>query len=213
MSKAEKKSRKITFGNIMLTLLVLGIFIVIGLMTALYLELSKTPERTAATFQREQQEQAKVEVMNPNNKETILRDANASAPVATKPVVKEKEVAQADNEATSVAQSNSEEKLNTAALQNGGTAPKKTIAQNKNTNSPHKSSNSETASNKAESTIPPVATGEVELKPTNLRANKPSQPRSNPSSNDNVQGEKSSTSRRTAPSERKSDNNNIDALF
>ena len=50
----RKNKGKITFGNIMLTLLVLGLFVVIGLIGTLYVTLTKTPEQTVANYKREQ---------------------------------------------------------------------------------------------------------------------------------------------------------------
>ena len=77
----RKNKGKITFGNIMLTLLVLGLFVVIGLIGTLYVTLTKTPEQTAANYKREQESQAQIECWSPTNKSG--RDCGASAPAQT----------------------------------------------------------------------------------------------------------------------------------
>lgn len=64
----KRETGKITFGNIMLSLLVVGVFVVIGLITKLYLELTHTPQETAANYQRQQEKQAQVEIMCPGDK-------------------------------------------------------------------------------------------------------------------------------------------------
>ena len=74
----RKNKGKITFGNIMLTLLVLGLFVVIGLIGTLYVTLTKTPEQTAANYKREQESQAQIECWSPTNKSG--RDCGASTP-------------------------------------------------------------------------------------------------------------------------------------
>ena len=76
----RKNKGKITFGNIMLTLLVLGLFVVIGLIGTLYVTLTKTPEQTAANYKREQENQAQIECWSPTNKSG--RDCGASTPAA-----------------------------------------------------------------------------------------------------------------------------------
>ena len=76
----RKNKGKITFGNIMLTLLVLGLFVVIGLIGTLYVTLTKTPEQTAANYKREQESQAQIECWSPTNKS--VRDCGASTPAA-----------------------------------------------------------------------------------------------------------------------------------
>lgn len=76
-----KNKGKITFGNIMLTLLVLGLFVVIGLIGTLYVTLTKTPEQTAANYKREQESQAQIECWSPTNK--TGRDCGASTPAQT----------------------------------------------------------------------------------------------------------------------------------
>ncbi len=76
----RKNKGKITFGNIMLTLLVLGLFVVIGLIGTLYVTLTKTPEQTAANYKREQESQAQIECWSPTNK--TGRDCGASTPAA-----------------------------------------------------------------------------------------------------------------------------------
>ncbi len=73
-----KNKGKITFGNIMLTLLVLGLFVVIGLIGKLYITLTQTPAETAANYKREQESQAQIECWSPTNKSG--RDCGASAP-------------------------------------------------------------------------------------------------------------------------------------
>ena len=77
----RKNKGKITFGNIMLTLLVLGLFVVIGLIGTLYVTLTKTPEQTAANYKREQESQAQIECWSPTNKSG--RDCGASTPAQT----------------------------------------------------------------------------------------------------------------------------------
>ena len=76
-----KNKGKITFGNIMLTLLVLGLFVVIGLIGKLYITLTQTPAETAANYKREQESQAQIECWSPTNKSG--RDCGASAPAQT----------------------------------------------------------------------------------------------------------------------------------
>lgn len=77
---------KITFGTILLTLLVLGTFVVGGLMYTLYRELTETPEKTANWHEQQQKQQ--IEVMSPDGKpgERVYRapgqPAAASVPTA-----------------------------------------------------------------------------------------------------------------------------------
>lgn len=78
MFTSNKNKGKITFGNIMLTLLVLGLFVVIGLIGTLYVTLTKTPEQTAANYKHEQESQAQIECWSPTNKSG--RDCGASTP-------------------------------------------------------------------------------------------------------------------------------------
>ena len=77
----RKNKGKITFGNIMLTLLVLGLFVVIGLIGKLYITLTQTPAETAANYKREQESQTQIECWSPTNKSG--RDCGASAPAQT----------------------------------------------------------------------------------------------------------------------------------
>lgn len=122
MAKTEKKSRSFTFGNFLLSLLVLGLFVVIGLMVMLYLELSRTPETTAANYQRQQEKVSQVQVLSPNDKmgdNPVYRDKQASAP----------QVLDTPKEAVSpepveMVASEPVEKINNAALSNGVTAKK-----------------------------------------------------------------------------------------
>ena len=60
---------KITFGNILMTLLCLGTFAVAGLMYMMYQQVISTPETTAASYQRDQNAAASnPELMLPNGK-------------------------------------------------------------------------------------------------------------------------------------------------
>lgn len=81
----SKNTKRITFGNIMVTLLVLGTFTVIGLLGKLYIELTKTPDNTAAR-QQQQQQQQQTQLISPDAKkkpEYNNDNQNASAAVAT----------------------------------------------------------------------------------------------------------------------------------
>lgn len=87
MKHTERNNRKLTFGNILLTLLVLGTLVVIGLMGKLYIELTKTPEKTEQMHKERQQNNQQVEVMSPNAKpgdEPVYRNNTLTA---SKPVV------------------------------------------------------------------------------------------------------------------------------
>lgn len=66
MSHKQHQLGKITFGNILLVILVLGTLVVGGLMYKLYQALTETPERTA-NWQQQQQQQP-IEVMSPDGK-------------------------------------------------------------------------------------------------------------------------------------------------
>ena len=68
----RKNKGKITFGNIMLTLLVLGLFVVIGLIGTLYVTLTKTPEQTRARLRRKHPRRPS-KWFNPTTKKRRLR--------------------------------------------------------------------------------------------------------------------------------------------
>ena len=85
---------KITFGNILMTLLCLGTFAVAGLMYMMYQQVISTPETTAASYQRDQNAAASnPELMLPNGK---TAQQGASAPAAQMPPAR---VVQAASEA------------------------------------------------------------------------------------------------------------------
>lgn len=85
MKQRVKQQGKITFGNLLLGLLVIGTFIVIALMGKLYIELTKTPEKTAQMH--EKQEKNRVEIMSPNVKtdsKIIYQDSNSQSVIPVK---------------------------------------------------------------------------------------------------------------------------------
>ncbi|MDK4679896.1 hypothetical protein QDY71_00170 [Kingella negevensis] len=154
MAKLNKKQSGITFGNILMSLLVLGLFIVIGLMAVLYLEISKTPERTAANFQADstQPEKIKVEKLSPTNRakgEVVEKEAGET-PVASKE--------NAEAQAASVPEESDNTKINKAILSGGANIqPKKpapkSVKQNADVSKTHPANET---------------TGERELIPTNV---------------------------------------------
>lgn len=78
MSKAQKTRSTFTFGNILLTLLVIGTFAVSALIFILYKELTKTPEITANLHQ--EQHKTQIEIMSPDAKagdKPVYRDTAA----------------------------------------------------------------------------------------------------------------------------------------
>lgn len=69
---------KISSRNILLTLLVIGTFIVCALMVFVYLELRATPAQTAQRYQEQQQQQ--IEMLSPDSSaSSVYRDASAVA--------------------------------------------------------------------------------------------------------------------------------------
>ncbi|MDO4433826.1 MAG: hypothetical protein Q4B82_04515 [Alysiella sp.] len=84
--KQNDKKRGLTFTNVLLTLLVVGTFVVGGLMYMLYLELTQTPQMTAQ--RHEQQQTPKIEIMSPDNKRgdaPVFRNASQVAIQASEP--------------------------------------------------------------------------------------------------------------------------------
>lgn len=127
MTQVEKNAGKITFGNILLTLLVLGTFIVGGLMYKLYQELTETPEKTANWHQNQQQ--LPVEVMSPNaapGSERVYRPAGASAPAPAAVPAAQTAAAPAPTAASAAAP------VNPNALTSGEAAPRKPAAPKRN---------------------------------------------------------------------------------
>lgn len=80
MKTNAKQKGKITFGNILLTLLVLGVFVVIGLIATLYVQLTRTPQVTQENYRREQEQRANVECLSPTQKGSVNCDQQASQP-------------------------------------------------------------------------------------------------------------------------------------
>ena len=79
MSKnAEPQKRRITFANIMITLLVLGTFAVAGLIYLLYQEVSRTPQITAENYQQQQEQARQIQILSPDGKTSTQ---SASAPI------------------------------------------------------------------------------------------------------------------------------------
>ena len=79
MSKnAEPQKRRITFANIMITLLVLGTFAVAGLIYLLYQEVSRTPQTTAENYQQQQEQARQIQILSPDGKTSTQ---SASAPI------------------------------------------------------------------------------------------------------------------------------------
>ena len=131
---------KITFGNILMTLLCLGTFAVAGLMYMMYQQVISTPETTAASYQRDQNAAASnPELMLPNGK---TAQQGASAPAAQMPPAR---VVQAASEAQT-AIDETPQPVETAPRRH---TPRKPVAT-------------------AEKPVEPTDTQAVELKPTNL---------------------------------------------
>lgn len=131
---------KITFGNILMTLLCLGTFAVAGLMYMMYQQVISTPETTAASYQRDQNAAASnPELMLPNGK---TAQQGASAPAAQMPPAR---VVQAASEAQT-AIDETPQPVETAPRRH---TPRKPAAT-------------------AEKPVEPTDTQAVELKPTNL---------------------------------------------
>lgn len=130
---------KITFGNILMTLLCLGTFAVAGLMYMMYQQVISTPETTAASYQRDQNATASnPELMLPNGK-TAQQGAASAAQMPPARVV----------QAASEAQTAIDE-----TPQPVETAPRR--------HTPRKPAAT------AEKPVEPAETQAVELKPTNL---------------------------------------------
>ncbi|XXQ67429.1 hypothetical protein ACKLNO_07285 [Neisseriaceae bacterium B1] len=158
MSKVENKKRGLTFGNILLTLLVIGTFAVMGLMAKLYIELTKTPEKTAQMHEEQQKQQ--VEVMSPNAQpgdKPVYRDANAQA--ASKPMTQP--ALQQTMQTAAASQVVPESEIKEAALNSGAVPIKKPAAPVKKVNK------TEVAAEKPLKPINEVS-GEVQLRPTNV---------------------------------------------
>lgn len=82
MSKKPQKTRTITFGKIMLTLLVLGVFVVIGLLFRLYETIRQTPAQTAAHYQPVSTPVPQVQILSPDyqdNKTAVQGKSEATA--------------------------------------------------------------------------------------------------------------------------------------
>ncbi|ULJ61404.1 hypothetical protein [Wielerella bovis] len=178
MAKTEKKSRSFTFGNFLLSLLVLGLFVVIGLMVMLYLELSRTPETTAANYQRQQEKVSQVQVLSPNDKmgdNPVYRDKQVSvSQVLDTP----KEAV--NPEPVEMVASEPVEKINNAALSNGVTAKKTNTTPKKNSDSVTRKNNHNNDVVAVETPLEPINkpkkpaqrasdNKERELKPINAR--------------------------------------------
>lgn len=82
MTHKHNQTGKINFGNIMLSLLVIGVLVVIGLMVTLYLQLANTPRETEQRVQAQQQ-QASIEMMTPDNK--VITSYSETQPIAPAP--------------------------------------------------------------------------------------------------------------------------------
>ncbi|MDK4534201.1 2-oxoglutarate dehydrogenase [Kingella kingae] len=79
MSKNVKpQKRRITFANIMITLLALGTFTVAGLIYLLYQEISRTPQTTAENYQQQQEQAKQIQILSPDGK---VSTQSASAPI------------------------------------------------------------------------------------------------------------------------------------
>lgn len=163
MAQVEQKRSKFTFGNILLTLLVLGTFAVIGLMVKLYIELTKTPEKTVQMHQ--EQEKQKIEVMSPNAQpgdKLVYRDATQAA---SKPVAQTQQQVAANNQAAAsgIGSAENKEEFKEAALHSGAAPAKKAAAQQ--AKKVAKTAEQEAVELKPINTV----AGEVQLKPTNIQ--------------------------------------------
>lgn len=173
MTQAEKNTGKVTFGNILLVLLVIGTFIVGGLMYKLYQQLTETPEKTANWH--EQQKTQQIEMMSPNGKpsDSTYRPAGTSTPA----------VQPAQTQApTPEPQASEPAAVNNEALTAGGTPA---AARSKQPVTTPKKTNAQ-ANGETERALKPVPQsdnslpGEVPLRPTNVAPKQPAEPKERP---------------------------------
>ena len=87
MSKKPQKTRTITFGKIMLTLLVLGVFVVIGLLFRLYETIRQTPAQTAAHYQPVSTPVPQVQILSPDYQDNKTAVQGKSEAIAASDVV------------------------------------------------------------------------------------------------------------------------------
>lgn len=87
MSKKPQKTRTITFGKIMLTLLVLGVFVVIGLLFRLYETIRQTPAQTAAHYQPVSTPVPQVQILSPDYQDNKTAAQGKSEAIAASDVV------------------------------------------------------------------------------------------------------------------------------
>lgn len=172
MTQAEKNAGKFTFGNILLVLLVIGTFVVGGLMYKLYQQLTETPEKTA-NWHEQQKQQQQVEVISPNGKpdERVYRPAGASA-AQTEPTTPTQTAKQPHEYPVS-----EPDPVNSDALTGGTTPAPRKNATKKTTAQPN---------NESERTLKPEPSqsnslpGEVPLRPTNAPNKQPSEVKERP---------------------------------
>ena len=87
MSKKPQKTRTITFGKVMLTLLVLGVFVVIGLLFRLYETIRQTPAQTAAHYQPVSTPVPQVQILSPDYQDNKTAAQGKSEAIAASDVV------------------------------------------------------------------------------------------------------------------------------
>lgn len=187
MTQVEKNAGKITFGNILLTLLVLGTFVVGGLMYKLYQQLTETPEKTANWHQNQQQ--LPVEVMSPNaapGSERVYRPAGASAPTPAAVPTAQTAPAPATAAASAVAAP-----VNPNALTAGEAAPRKPAAAPKRNTAAEAQGGNNGAEASSDSGVPLLPTN-VTHAPAPQAAPKPAeQPKERPLKPRPAEGQKS----------------------
>ena len=184
----HKKERSITFGKVMLTLLVVGVFIVIGLLITLYLTVISTPERTAAATQLIEASAPCVNYIPPNSSALTASEAQniKTTPMSASTTPS---TSSAAFESTTI----NEEELHTPAILTNSPSPSKKSSKKSNEQKtqtetpliPKESTMSERELTPTNVTPKPKPTetnnkGEKELKPINVTPRE--QPKSTPRS-------------------------------
>lgn len=191
---------KLTFGNIIIGLLLLGVIIVISLIALVYFELTQTPKRTAAQ-QAGTNPTMSVEAMSPDGR-TITRPI----PRRIDHQINASEAAAADAAASALNAEQETDPLDTSALTSGRRVqhrarPKR---QHKEPQNQQHNTNEQTQQHN-----PNNATKEVPLEPINVPHEHPVKPKSN--NNRNNSGERELTP--VKPKRNGKQSEAIDALF
>lgn len=192
MSYEEPKSR-MSFGNILLSLLLLGTITVIGLIVLVYFKLTNPSERTTVTPVQASAPARPVEKLVPNGTNMVsASDANPNPASVRQPpllIPYSQQNAQAKDAEDAVnTLNNSNTKYNSRALTDGAVVPKKTTPRrrtNTQTENAENTTTPATRNNTRSSRNNQAIAGEVPLQPTNAPRERTLTPRNTPSASQN----------------------------